>query len=136
MISQRHLSRIVAMQTIFSLLHKPQSDFLKEFLYIKKELPEELKEDTFAVELIQGTLKNQNAIEMFIKKYSKDHDLDRVDTLTLSILLLAIYELQFSQEKQPSAVVINEAVELAKEYGKDTSSSLVNAILSKVKDNE
>ena len=134
MISQRHLSRIAAMQSIFSLLHKPQSDFLSEIQYISNELPEKLKSYDFSLELTEGAFAFREKTEELIKASTRDNDLEKIDPLTLSILLLAVFELQFSPNKQPAAVVINEAVELAKEFGKETAPSLVNALLSKIKD--
>ena len=56
--------------------------------------------------------------------------MDRISKIDLSILKVAIYELVFS--KLPYKVVINEAVELAKKYGDDSSKSFVNGILASI----
>ena len=78
-----------------------------------------------------GIEKNKEEIEEEISKNLKsDWKLERISKIDLSILKLAIYEIKYKE--LPFKVVINEAVELAKKYGEDTSQKLVNGILASV----
>ena len=78
-----------------------------------------------------GIEKNKKEIEEEISKNLKsDWKLERISKIDLSILKLAIYEIKYKE--LPFKVVINEAVELAKKYGEDTSQKCVNGILASV----
>ena len=82
-------------------------------------------------DVILGVEKNQSKIEEMIKENLKtEWKIERVSKIDLSILKLAIYEIKY--KKLPYKVVINEAVELAKKYGEDTSSKFVNGILASI----
>ena len=82
-------------------------------------------------DVILGVEKNQSKIEEKIKENLKaEWKIERVSKIDLSILKLAIYEIKYKQ--LPYKVVINEAVELAKKYGEDTSSKFVNGILASI----
>ena len=78
-----------------------------------------------------GIEKNKEEIEEEISKNLKsDWKLERISKIDLSILKLAIYEIKYKE--LPFKVVINEAVELAKKYGEDSSQKFVNGILASV----
>ena len=82
-------------------------------------------------DVILGVKKNQSTIEEMIKENLKvEWKIERVSKIDLSILKLAIYEIKY--KKLPYKVVINEAVELAKKYGEDTSSKFVNGMLASI----
>ena len=88
-----------------------------------------------AIEYIQdaisGIEKNEETIKKLIKKNLKEGwKIERVSKIDLSILKLAIYEMKFKD--LPYKVVINEAVELAKRYGEETSQKFVNGILASI----
>ena len=88
-----------------------------------------------AVEYIKdavfGIDKNEEEILKEIEKYLKsDWKIDRISKIDLSILKLAIYEIKYKE--LPFKVAINEAVELAKKYGEDTSRKFVNGVLANV----
>lgn len=88
-----------------------------------------------AVEYIKdavfGINKNEKEILDEISKYLKsDWKIDRISKIDLCILKLAIYEIKYKE--LPFKVVINEAVELAKKYGEDTSKKFVNGILANI----
>ena len=90
----------------------------------------------YIVDIANGVQKNIEEINCLIEKnLKKDWKIDRISKITLSILKLAIYEIKYV--KLPFKVVINEAVELAKKYGEDSSPTFVNGILaSVVKENQ
>lgn len=72
----------------------------------------------------------ENITEVIKKNLKQDWKIERISKVTLAILKLAIYEILYA--KIPFKVVINEAVELAKKYGEDTSPTFVNGILASV----
>ncbi|MBI5123753.1 transcription antitermination factor NusB [Candidatus Roizmanbacteria bacterium] len=76
-------------------------------------------------------IKNIAKINILIKKYAPKYPLDRIAKVDLAILQLAVFELMF-EKKQPAKVVIDEAVELAKELGSDKAYAFVNAVLGKI----
>jgi len=86
------------------------------------------KEDTLAVEV----LKHKDAIHDLIHTYAPKYPVVNIAKIDLSVLQLAIYELAFAPEKQPAKVIINEAVEIAKELGNDRSFAFVNAVLGSI----
>ncbi len=76
-------------------------------------------------------IKNIADINSLIKKYAPKYPLDRIAKVDLAILQLAVFELMI-EKKQPAKVIIDEAVELAKELGSDKAYAFVNAVLGKV----
>lgn len=80
---------------------------------------------------IKGIEENKKEIENFIEKNLKaDWKLERISKIDLSLLKLAIYEIKYKEI--PYKVAINEAVELAKKYGEDSSKNFINGILASV----
>lgn len=85
----------------------------------------------YMVDVLYGIEKNKNEIIQQIEKNLKsDWKLERISKIDIAILKLAIYELKYT--KIPFKVAINEAVELAKKYGEETSKNFVNGILASV----
>jgi len=76
-------------------------------------------------------IKNITKINVLIKKYAPKYPLDRIAKVDLAILQLAVFELMF-EKKQPAKVIIDEAIELAKELGSDKAYAFVNAVLGKI----
>ena len=90
---------------------------------------EEVKK--YIEDAIFGIENNKEEIDEQIKKNLKENwKIERVSKIDLSILRLAIYEIKYKQI--PFKVAINEAVELAKKYGEDTSKNFVNGILASI----
>lgn len=80
---------------------------------------------------ISGIEENKEKIlELISKNLKSDWKIERISKVDLAILKIAIYELNYTDI--PFKVVINEAVELAKKYGEDTSKKFVNGILASV----
>ena len=135
MISQRHLARVVVMQALFAFFTRPNTDLKSNLDHAISVFPVKLKKDFFAIELAEGSLENKKKIEKNIALHTKNKTLEKIDFLTLAILFISTFEMCFSGNKLPIPIIINEAVELAKEYGKDTSPALVNAVLSSMANN-
>jgi transcription antitermination factor NusB len=70
-------------------------------------------------------------IDLKIQKAAPDYPVEKINRIDLAILRLASYEIMIEQ-KEPKNVIIDEAVELAKEYGNETSSGFVNGVLGKI----
>jgi len=76
-------------------------------------------------------LLNIVSIDEHIKRHAPKYPLDKIARTDLSILRLAVYELTIAK-KEPTKVIINEAVELAKELGNERSYAFVNAVLGSI----
>ncbi len=79
----------------------------------------------------QEILKYKDEIDVHIHKAAPDYPIDKINKIDLAILRLAVYELVFKQT-EPKNVIIDEAVELAKEYANETSPSFINGVLSHI----
>lgn len=83
----------------------------------------------FAKTLFSGVLKDSDVIRKAIEENAPQWPLDRMDTITRSILLIGAYELLCLKDAPP-AVVMNEAIDIAKEYGTAESAKFVNGVLN------
>lgn len=105
----RHLKRQRLVEELFKIdFHKQKIDKEAEEIFEKKELLDEK-----------------------IKKAAPDFPIDKINKVDLAILRLAIYELIVKKE-EPEKVIVDEAIELAKEYGGEKSPSFINGALGKV----
>lgn len=80
--------------------------------------------------VISGIREHRETIESVIKKYSVGYEFDRIYKTDLAVLYLACYELMYTET--PHAVVVNEAVEIAKKYSDVKSHAFINGILASV----
>jgi transcription antitermination protein NusB len=127
---QRHLARIVALQTLFELefaANSPDS-VLERTLKTKALIGDSA---SFAGELVHGVLDNQDQLNDTIKRFATAFPVDQLAPMDRNILRIALYEILIDQ-KTPAKVAVNEAVELAKEFGADTSPKFVNGVLGAV----
>ena len=100
-------------------------------LYIESNDITNKSEIEYIKDAVLGIEKNKDEIEKKIKEHLKsDWKIERISKMDLSILKLAIYEIKYKE--LPFKVVINEAVELAKKYGEDSSKNFVNGILASI----
>ncbi len=84
----------------------------------------------FGSELVLGVLENRIMIDKLIRKYAPAWPLEQIAIVDRNILRLAIYELL--KEQVPAKVAINEAVELAKSFGSESSPKFINGVLGSV----
>lgn len=89
------------------------------------------KISSFAKELFVKTLESRDTITKLIKENLKNWDYERLSRVSIAIMQLAICEMLY-EDSIPRAVSINEAVELAKKYGKDSDPAFVNGVLSSI----
>lgn len=123
------MNRSEMREQAFVLLY--ESEFFKDRLC--SELEEIYSENIaelsdYAKQLFEGTAEQIEQLDAVIEKYLKGWKLNRVSKVNLSILRLALYEMN-NCESVPESVVINEAVELAKKYSGKEDSRFINGIL-------
>ncbi len=117
---------------IYSLEIQKQED-LEEAIELYEESNEitDKKAQEYMTDVIFGIQENKDEIVGQVETNLKsDWKLERISKIDLAILKLAIYELKYTEI--PFKVVINEAVELAKKYGEDSSKNFVNGVLASV----
>ena len=129
----RTATREQAFKLIYSLEIQKQQEKLEEAIELYEESNQITDKNAkiYIADAILGIQKNKKEILHQIEKNLKsDWKLERISKIDLSILKLAIYELNYTEV--PYKVVINEAVELAKKYGEESSKNFVNGILASV----
>ncbi len=95
----------------------------------EKALPPEARD--FSSELIQGVLSSKSRLDGLIERFAPAFPVEQMAVIDRSILRLAIFEMLF-RSTTPVKVTINEAVELAKIFGSDSSPRLVNGVLGSI----
>lgn len=133
--ANRHLSRSIVLQALFewdlnAVDKKEVVDILdrniEEFAPNKTDRP-------FMEKLLTGVLGKQSELDLVIGKAAPEWPIDRISPVDRNILRLGLYELLFSERSEvPAKVAINEAIELAKQFGGENSSRFVNGVLGAV----
>lgn len=113
------------MKTAFDPRHKTRQETVKA-LFSYSFIEQNIK-DKKAKEVIANIVK----IDKRITEIAPEFPIDKINKVDLAILRLAIYEL-ITEKKAPPKVIVDEAIELAKEFGGDTSPGFVNGALGKV----
>jgi len=140
MASNRHLGRIVALQTLY------EQDFRRECddksLSLNKVLArnidrysETIDDKKFIEDLVHGVDAKQEELDDIIRPVAPEWPIEQIARIDRIILRIGTYELLF-EEHVPPKVVINEAVELAKAFGGDNSSKFINGVLGTVLRNQ
>ena len=129
----RKLARESAMKLLFQidLGGMVPSEAMDAFYenYEGKELTEDDK--LYIKSSVTGTIEIIKEIDSLIEKYSKDWKINRIAKVELSIMRLAVYEIKIRQDI-PKNVVLNEAIELAKKFGGENSSTFINGVLGNI----
>ena len=133
MASNRHLGRIVALQTLYEQdfrLEAGDASFdLDEVLERNVGRYKETIDDTkFIRSLVVGVSKKAAKLDTMLQPLAPEWPIDQIARMDRVILRMGAYELLHSKEVPPK-VVINEAVELAKAFGGDNSSKFINGVL-------
>lgn len=130
----RTQTRQLAFELLYSLeIQKVTKDELMEQIKLFLKGQEEINGTVrqYIIDVAQGIEKNEEEIQKLISQNLKeDWQLSRISKVNLAILKLAIYEMNYN--KLPYKIAVNEAVELAKKYGEDTSPGFVNGILANI----
>jgi N utilization substance protein B len=136
MASNRHLGRIVALQTLYEQDFRRESGDesfdLREVLDRNIERYRETIDDkAFIEQLVHGVDERQQAIDDIVRPVAPEWPIEQIARIDRIILRIGVYELLHEPDVPPK-VAINEAVELAKAFGGDNSSKFVNGVLGTV----
>lgn len=127
--ANRHLSRTIAMQSLFEWDFNHQEQLLEELMDLNvHQLAPGMEDSSFAKSLAFGVRDHIKEIDAIIVANAPEWPIEQIAMVDRTVLRLGIYELEFLKDVPPK-VVINEAVELAKTFGGDASGKFVNGVL-------
>ncbi len=130
--SNRHLARTIAMQTLFAwdFNNKPK-DLSLIISQTFKQFAPSFNDHGFAKKIVSGVRENLPAIDKYITKYAIEWPLEQITIVDRNTLRIGVYELVFDAEI-PAKVAINEAIEIAKNFGGESSGKFVNGVLGAI----
>jgi len=130
--SNRHFSRTVAMQILFEWEFNHRSQRLQNLIDqgVGSDLSN-LENINFVSDLVHGVTKNMSAIDEVIIKHAPEWPIDKIMMIDRNVLRIALYEMLYEKQAPPK-VIINEAIELAKAFGSESSGKFVNGVLGAV----
>lgn len=133
--SARHLSRSIAMQSLYEWdFYDPKGKNIDEVT--EKNILEfgaGLGDDQFARNLVKGVMENKESLDQIIVKTAPEWPLEQINILDRNILRIGLYELIYgNKEEVPPKVAINESIELAKNFGGESSRKFINGVLGTV----
>jgi transcription antitermination protein NusB len=133
MASNRHLGRIIALQTLYEQDLRREADDkafdIEEVLQRNLERYQDMLDDVaFIRQLVDGVTQQAAELDAKLQPVAPEWPIDQIARMDRIILRIGLYELE-NEDDVPPKVVINEAVELAKAFGGDNSSKFVNGVL-------
>ena len=131
--SNRHLARTVAMQTLFQWDFTGQrSDAIGTMIqHNLAEFAPGLDDHGFVQKLVQGVIDHLTEINELITKFAPAWPLEQITNVDRNVLRIGVYELRFDDEIPPK-VAINEAIELGKSFGGESSGKFINGVLGAI----
>lgn len=136
MASNRHLGRIVALQTLYELEFR--RDCGDEKLNLDEVLArnigrysETIDDKQFIEKLVHGVNERESELDAVIQPVAPEWPIQQIARMDRIVLRIGVYELSYD-DSVPPKVVINEAVELAKAFGGENSSKFINGVLGTV----
>ncbi|MBD3251390.1 transcription antitermination factor NusB [Candidatus Uhrbacteria bacterium] len=130
--SNRHLCRALALQSLYEWdFHRTEKSSVELLKRNIEEFAPDLEEKDFAERIVQGVMDHQEHIDGLITKFAPDWPLPKITTVDRNVLRIGTFELTYTHEI-PSKVAINEAIELAKTFGGESSGKFVNGVLGAV----
>jgi len=133
--ANRHLSRSVVLQSLFEWDFRGQKDVEIPMILDRnvKEYAPGVGDVSFIEELMKGIVAKKTELNDIIVKAAPDWPLDKISPIDRNVLRVGLFELLFAdREEVPAKVAINEAIELAKTFGGETSGRFVNGVLGAV----
>ncbi len=133
--ASRHLSRSIAMQSLYEwdFAGKKKEDLDKIVEKNLKEFGPGLDDESFVWDLVRGVASKINSIDKIITKAAPEWPLDQITIVDRNVLRIGLYELLYgNKEDVPPKVAINEAIELAKTFGGESSGRFINGVLGTV----
>ncbi|MDP3964327.1 MAG: transcription antitermination factor NusB [bacterium] len=132
--SNRHLGRTVAMQTLYEWDFNGQKTTGRITDTAKKNIDKfapGFDDPKFTLHIVEGVLQHQPKIDELITKYAPEWPLAQITVVDRNILRIGVFELRFDDDIPPK-VAINEAIELAKSFGGESSGKFVNGVLGAI----
>ncbi|MES3005936.1 MAG: transcription antitermination factor NusB [Patescibacteria group bacterium] len=133
--ANRHLSRSIVMQSLFEWDFRSLDDAAIANIVERnvEEFAPGMGDFSFVKTLADGVLKKRSDLDNIIEKAAPEWPIKKISIVDRNVLRLGLYELLFADKKEvPAKVAINEAIELAKTFGGDTSGKFVNGVLGAV----
>jgi N utilization substance protein B len=127
MARRRHLSRIAVMQVLFEREKRPQVDAVAALSLNAGELGDLDRE--FAEKLLEGVMEKESDLAEVIQAHAPGWTMERMDPVSRCTLYIGAWEILHGKDAPP-AVVMNECIEIAKEFGTDESGKFVNGVLN------
>ena len=129
----RKHARDIAFKCIYELEfdYNLDIDRLIDNNFENKDNDKYIETKEFTEKLVKGVINKLDEIDEIISAHLKSFTIDRISKVNLAALRIAIYEIKYLTET-PEKVAINEAVEIAKTYGDEKSSSFVNGVLANI----
>lgn len=130
----RRKGRILAFQALYAWdVSKIEISDLLDFNWLEQDKIDKLGTEgiLFPRLLISGAIENIETIDAKIKLFLNNWDFDRLSKVELAILRLSVYSLLFQKDVHPS-IVIDEAIDIARDYGGDESYKFINGILDSI----
>lgn len=130
--SNRHLARTIAMQSLFSWdFDDKKADIEKIIKGNFSYFAPDFNDNGFVRKLVRGVVDNLSKIDKYIIKYATEWPLDQITIVDRNILRIGVYELVMAEDIPPK-VAINEAIEIAKAFGGESSGKFVNGVLGAI----
>jgi len=132
--ASRHLSRSIAMQSLYEWDFSGKKKDLEKIVEKNiKEFGPGLEDQSLVWQIITGTVKYLFQLNKIIEKAAPEWPIDQITIVDRNILRIGLYELLYgNKEEVPPKVAINEAVELAKTFGGESSGKFINGVLGTV----
>lgn len=131
--SNRHIARTIAMQTLFlwDFSEQPKIDLAGIVNQNYDNFAPNLIDREFTLSIVNGVIDNVAKINEYIIRYATEWPLDQITLVDRNILRVGVYELIYNADI-PAKVAINEAIEIAKKFGGESSGKFVNGVLGAV----
>ncbi|PIV45141.1 MAG: transcription antitermination factor NusB [Candidatus Nealsonbacteria bacterium CG02_land_8_20_14_3_00_37_10] len=132
--ASRHLSRSIAMQSLYEWDFGGKKGDLEKIVEKNiKEFGPGLEDTSLVWQIITGVVKHLFSIDKIIEKAAPEWPINQITIVDRNILRIGLYELLYAnKEEVPPKVAINEAIELAKSFGGESSGKFVNGVLGTV----
>jgi len=132
--ASRHLSRSIAMQSLYEWdFSGKKADLEKVIERNVKEFGPGLEDPSFVWELATGVIQYLSEIDSIIEKAAPEWPINQISIVDRNVLRIGLYELLYEDKKAvPPKVAINEAIELAKSFGGESSGKFINGVLGTV----
>ncbi len=133
--ASRHLSRSIAMQTLYEWdFHGKNPDFLEKIAEKNiKEYGPGLENPDFVWQLVKGVQERLPQLDKIISQAAPEWPISQITVVDRNVLRIGLFELLYSDKKEvPPKVAINEAIELAKSFGGESSGKFINGVLGTV----